>query len=82
MLLKSDKGQGIVVVNKKDYYDSLGQLFNENNYNPSTNQFLFLVELSLFSTRAFENYVFSFSLTWHIKTYPSSVSTYIKITIK
>ena len=27
----------------------------ENNYNPSTNPFLFLAELSLFSTRRFEN---------------------------
>ena len=27
----------------------------ENNYNPSTNSFLFLVDLSLFSTRSFEN---------------------------
>ena len=54
MLLRPDKGQGIVVVvDKKDYYDSLDQLFDENSYNPSTNQFLFLVELSLFSTRAF-----------------------------
>ena len=29
MILKPDKGQGIVVVNKKDYYDSLDQLFND-----------------------------------------------------
>ena len=28
-------------------------IYNENNYNPSTNPFLFHVELSLFSTRAF-----------------------------
>ena len=27
MVLKPDKGQGIVVVNKKYYYDSLDQLF-------------------------------------------------------
>ena len=27
----------------------------ENNYNPSTNPFLFPVELSLFSTRSFED---------------------------
>ena len=27
----------------------------ENNYNPSSNPFLFLVELSLFFTRSFEN---------------------------
>ena len=37
----------------------------ENNNNPSTNPFLFLVELSLFSTRAFSKlqFFFSFSLT-------------------
>ena len=29
MVLKPDKGQGIVAVNKKDYYDSLGQFFND-----------------------------------------------------
>ena len=28
MLLKPEEGQGIVVVNKKDYYDSLDQLLN------------------------------------------------------
>ena len=67
MLLRPDKGQGIVVVvDKKDYYDSLDQLFDENNYNTSTNQFLFLVELSLFSTRAFWklHFFFLFNLTY------------------
>ena len=29
MVLKPDKGQGIVAVNKKDYYDSLDQFFND-----------------------------------------------------
>ena len=29
MVLKPGKGQGIVVVNKKDYYNSLDQLFND-----------------------------------------------------
>ena len=29
MILKPDKRQGIVVVNKNDYYDSLDQLFND-----------------------------------------------------
>ena len=53
--------------------------FIENNNNPSTNPFLFLVELSLISEH-FQDYIFfSLSLTWYIKTYPSSVSKYIKI---
>ena len=43
---------------------------------PSTNPFLFLVELSLFSTRAFSKLHFFSSLAWHFKTYPSSVSTW------
>ena len=29
MVLKPDKVQGVVIVNKKDYYDSLDQLFND-----------------------------------------------------
>ena len=29
MVLKPDKGQRIVVVNKKDFYDSLDQLFDD-----------------------------------------------------
>ena len=43
---------------------------------PSTNPFLFLVEFSLFSTRAFSKLHFFSSLTWHFKSYPSSVSTW------
>ena len=40
--------------------------------------FLFLVELLLFSARAFSILHFFCSLTSHIKTYPSSVETLIK----
>ena len=39
----------------------------ENNNNPSTNPFLFLVEISLFSTRAFSKlhfFFFLFNLTY------------------
>ena len=28
---KTDKGQGIVIVNKKDYFQSLDRLFNDKN---------------------------------------------------
>ena len=43
-------------------------IYIENNYNPSTNPFLFLVELLLFSTRAFSKLHFFFFLTRHIKS--------------
>ena len=29
MILKPDKGQGILIINKKDYFQSLDRLFND-----------------------------------------------------
>ena len=31
MILKPDKGQGIVIINKRDYFQSLDRLFNDKN---------------------------------------------------
>ena len=62
------------------FFQGFRFFFILNNYNPSTNPFFiscwaFALYMSIFKT------TFFFSLTWHIKTYPSSVSTYVKTTI-
>ena len=47
IVLKSDKGQGIVVVNKKDYYNFLDQLFNDLTKFEILNEYPTLIEQSI-----------------------------------
>ena len=49
----------------------------ENNYNPSTNPFLFLVELSFFCTRAFSKLHFFLSLKLDILKYILALSVHL-----
>ena len=47
IVLKSDKGQGIAVVNKKDYYNFLDQLFNDLTKFEILNEYPTLIEQSI-----------------------------------
>ena len=74
---------------KKEYLRSETEKVNstiefcilENNYNPRLIHFHFLLSFRSSLQEHFQNHIFfSFYLTWHIETYRSSVSKYIKIT--
>ena len=55
MILKSHKGQGTVLINKNDYYNSLERLFSDKNTFEVVNEVLTLRNLS-----RVQNYVNSF----------------------